>query len=253
MKRLLLLGIPALLVACADGTTPTQPASQPASYSGQPSFAVASDLFSAKNKNWRVYNVEPATNSFWDINKAQSDGSGGLQFPFQQFVSPTEGSFAVYLLNNYNVDITGKTITADVSWTPATTYKTRSTVCPGAYVRLEFQDVAAGRYNSNDYWWSTVNYDLNAVNSGTLTASLADRALWTNQNGLPATDNTTVNWTDWQGNLIAESPAEGFENAMKNVKQIGLSFGSSCTYASGVAAEGTDAASFHMTSFTVTQ
>lgn len=251
MKRLLLLGIPALLVACADGTTPTQPASQAASYSGQPSFAVASDSFSAKNKNWRVYNVEPATNSFWDINKAQSDGSGGLQFPFQQFVSKSTGSFAVYLLNNYNVDMTDKIITANVSWTPGA-YETRSTVCSGAYVRLEFQDVTAGPYDSNDYWWSTDNLDLNtAPTSGQLLASLADRTAWTNQAGLSAT-NTIPNWIDWTDDLVVLSPSDGFTKAVKNVKQIGLSFGSSCGYASGVAVVGTAAASFHMTSFTVT-
>jgi hypothetical protein len=255
MKRLLLLGIPALLVACADGTTPTQPASQAASYSAQPSFAVASDQFSAKNKNWRVYNVEPATNSFWDINKAQSDGNGGLQFPFQQFVSPTEGSFAVYLLNNYNVDMTGNTITSTMSWTSGT-YQTRSTStdCSGAYVRLEFQDVASGPYDSNDYWWSTFNLDLNSSTHGSsLTASLAERTLWTNQSGKRA-DDATPNWVEWQGDIVAMSPYEGFTKAVKNVKQVGLSFGNSCSYASGVAVVGTDAdaASFHMTSFTVT-
>jgi len=250
MNRLLLLGIPALLVACADGTTPTQPASQAASYSGQPSFAVEADLFSAKNKNWRVYNVEPATNSFWDINKAQSDVDGGVLFPFQTFLTTSTGSFAVYLLNNYNVDMTGNTITSTMSWDPGT-YKTRSEVCSGAYVRLEFQDVAAGPYDSNDYWWSTGSLDLNtASTSGQLLASLKDRTAWINQSGKLADDNET-NWVEWQRDTVAMSPYDGFTKAVKNVKQVGLSFGSSCTYASGVAVMGTPA-SFHMTSFTVT-
>jgi hypothetical protein len=137
-----------------------------------------------------------------------------------------------------------------VNWTEGT-YKTRSTVSPGAYVRFEFQDVTAGPYNSNDYWWSTVNFDLNTATGGTLTASLSNCNLWVNQNLLSACDTTTVNWTDWQGNLIAESPAVGFANATKNVKQLGLSFGNtSSSYASGVARVG-GAGTFTVSAFTV--
>jgi len=32
----------------------------------------------------------PATSSYWDINKAQSDGNGGVLVPFQQYLSPTQ-------------------------------------------------------------------------------------------------------------------------------------------------------------------
>ena len=56
--------------------------------------------------NWRVFNGEPATNAFWDINRAQSDGNGGVQVPFQRFQSTTTGSFVIYLEDNYNVDLT---------------------------------------------------------------------------------------------------------------------------------------------------
>jgi hypothetical protein len=212
------------------------------------SVAVAKAPSDLMGQQWRVYN-RVFTPSLWDINKVQRVGTT-IQFPVQQFVSTTSGSFAVYLLNNYNVDITNKALTASVDWT-AGVYKTRSDVCPGAYVRLEFQDVTAGPYDSNDYWWSTVNLDLNAVTSGTLTASLADRTAWTNQNGMLATD-TTTNWTDWTGATVALSPYDGFTNAMKNVKQLGLSLGSSCTYASGVALNG-GPGTFTMSSFTVTQ
>jgi len=191
-----------------------------------PAFASA-----GLGKNWKVYNVKPATSSFWDINKLDSNGS----FPIQQFVSPTTGSFAVYVLNNYNLDITGKTLTSDMSWTSGT-YETRSETCTGAYVRFEFQDVTAGRYDSNDYWWSTVNLNLNASTLGTLEASLADRTLWTNQSGKSAID-VTENWKQWQGDIVAMSPYDGFTKAMQNVKQVGLSFGS-CGYASGVALDG---------------
>jgi hypothetical protein len=198
---------------------------------------------------WKVYNVKPATSSYWDINKVKLDANGTLSFPIQQFVSPTTGSFAVYLLDNYNVNITDKVLNADLAWT-AGIYETRSTVCAGAYVRFEFQDVTAGRYDSNDYWWSTVNFDLNTATIGTLNASLQDRTLWTNQAGRSATDNTAP-WTDWTGATVAMSPYDGFTKAMKNVKQLGLSFGSSCTYASGVALDG-KTGTFTVSAFTVT-
>jgi len=217
-----------------------------------PAFAAKPNPTNLLATSWRVYNIMPATSSLWDINKAQYN-DGVLSFPFQRFDTTTSGSFAVYLLNNYNVDLTAKTITANVNWTPATTptpYVTRGAATDGAYVRLEFQDVTAGHYDSNDYWWSTGSCDLNALSSCTLTAALTDRSLWTNQNGMSATD-TTTNWTDWTGATVALSPYDGFTKAMKNVKQVGLSFGRAGSYASGVAAVGTDQAVFNMTSFAI--
>jgi hypothetical protein len=53
----------------------------------------------------RIWNVMPATGSCWDINKTQAVATGGLSFPVQQFQSATTGSFAVYLMNNYNVSL----------------------------------------------------------------------------------------------------------------------------------------------------
>lgn len=214
-------------------------------------FAAKPSTTDLSANSWKVYNGQPAANSFWNINKAQSVIGGGVTFPIQQFVDTSHGSFAIYLLTNYNVDLTGKTITAAVNWT-AGTYETRSTVFPGAYVRLEFQDVTAGPFTSSDYWWYSGNLDLNAVTSGTLTASLTNRANWTNICGQSAADVTVypaqpncVGGTDPAG-----SPYDGFTHAMKNVKQVGLSFGSSGSYASGVALDGRQG-TFNMTSFTV--
>jgi hypothetical protein len=213
-------------------------------------FAVA-PTSNLMGQAWKVYNVKPATSSFWDINKVKLDAEGILTFPIQQFDTTSTGSFAVYLLNNYNKDITGQTFSAEAYWTIGE-YKTRSTVFPGAYVRFEFQDVAAGSYNSNDYWWSTGtnSLDLNVGWGGTLTASLSDCTLWSNQSGKSACD-TTQDWTEWQGDVVHASPAEGFANAMKNVKQLGLSFGSSGSYASGVALVG-DSGVFRVVAFDLT-
>jgi hypothetical protein len=214
-----------------------------------PAFASATP---SVGSNWRVFNAEPATSFFWDINKAQSDGSGGVTFPFQQFESTSTGSFVVYLENNYNLDLTGQTITAGASWTPGT-YATRSTVFPGAYARAEFQDVASGHYTSNDYWWySGQTLDLNSGSTGTITAPLSDRAHWTNVCGQVATDTTPHPGPNCVGGTDpAVSPYDGFTNAMKNVKQVNISFGSAGSYASGVAAVGTDAATFDLTSYTI--
>lgn len=206
-------------------------------------------------ENWRVFNAMPATAKFWDINQTQYDGTT-LSFPFQRFVSTSEGSFAVYLKNNYNVDLTGKTIGADVSWTPGGQYTNRGTgPALDAYVRLEFQDVASGNYTSNDYWWNTKSLDLNTQTEGALTAGLTelDRANWTNICGQPATDIIPHPGPNCIGGTDpAVSPYDGFTNAMKNVKEVNLSFGRASRYASGVAAVGTDDAVFKMTSFTVT-
>ncbi len=195
-------------------------------------------------EQWRVYNGKPATTAFWDINKLRDDA-----IPIQQFDSTTTGSFAIYVLNNYNVDLTDKTLKTSLAWTLGT-YRTRSTEFPGAYVRFEFQDTTAGAYDSNDYWWCTISLDLNAGTSGQLLASLADRTLWTNQSGKSATDHTE-GWLEWQGDIVHMSPYDGFTKAMKNVKQLGLSFGSSGSYASGVALVGRTG-TVTMTAFTVT-
>lgn len=218
-----------------------------------PAFAASTDLGS----NWRVFNGMPATAKFWDINPVKPASDGSVQFPIQQFDTPTTGSFVIYLLNNYNVDMTRKTIRADVSWTSTgTSFVTRGLATDGAYVRLEFQDVTAGPYDSNDYWWSTgttntnLAIDLNGGGtSGTLTASLTDCNLWSNQSGKSACD-TTPNWLEWQGDIVALSPADGFANAVKNVKQVGLSFGRASAYASGVAIVG-GTGTFNMTGFTI--
>jgi hypothetical protein len=206
-------------------------------------FAVAVPSASGQSlgKNWKVYNGEPATARFWDIDKPLPLSGGVLQFPIQQFLSPTTGSFAIYVLNNYNVDITGRTFNMTASWTPGV-YETRSTTCSGAHVRFEFQDVTASSFTSSDYWWSTVSLDLNAVSYAgapmNLTASL-DRTLWTNICGQSATDTTPHPGANCVGTTDPNvSPYDGFTAAMKDTKQLGLSFGSDCRYASGVALDG---------------
>jgi hypothetical protein len=211
------------------------------------------NLNNKNNTNWKVYNGEPATSGFWDINKAQVNSLGALLVPIQPYLSETTGSFAIYLLANDNTDITGKTFTTTASWTPGE-YNTRSSTYPaGAYVRFEFQDVTSGPYSMNDYWWSTGgnSLDLNALTLGTLTVPTTP-ADWSNLCGKLATDQTVYSGPDCLGGSYpAVSPADGFTNAMKNVKQLGLSFGNGSSYASGVAIVGTAPGIFTVSTFTV--
>ena len=198
---------------------------------------------------WRIQYAKPATSSFWDINKVKLDGAGDLSFPVQRFETPTTGSFATYFQNNYNTSLTAdQTLTATASWTEGD-YETRSG--PGGYGRFWFQS-AIGNWTANDYWWySGDRLDLNTGSGGTMTADLSERALWTNICGKPATDTTVYTGDDCVGGTYpAVSPSEGFDNAMANVKQLGISFGSASFYARGVAFVGATG-TFTVSDFTV--
>jgi hypothetical protein len=210
-------------------------------------FAASPKQTELTNNNWRVFNINPDVPKLWDINKAPSLDAGGLGFTFNQL---STGWFSVYLKTNYG-DLTGKTITADTSWTTSTKYVSRSLVPGDAHFRLEFQS-AQGNYNFNDYWWSTDNLDLNVVSSGSLTGDLTVRTQWTNLCGKSATDRTVYSGPDCVGGTYpAVSPYDGFTSAMRNVKEVGLSFGRASAYASGVAIDSATPATFQLNSFKV--
>jgi hypothetical protein len=186
---------------------------------------------------WRIFNAMPATSSFWDINKVKL-ASSALTFPIAKFDTPTTGSFATYFSTNYNTDIAGRTFNVTANWTGGT-YETRSGA--GGYARFWFQDVTSGPYTSNDYWWYSGSVlDLNTVTlSGSVTAPLVASASWTNICGQSAIDAVAHPGPNCVGGTDPNvSPAAGFANAMKNVKQLGLSFGNDGGYAKGIALDG---------------
>jgi hypothetical protein len=212
-----------------------------------PALAASPSVTDLSANTWRVFNIDTSVPKLWDINRAEAlSSTGGVQFPFQ--TSTTGGAwdgtgwFTVYLKTNYNRDLTGKTITANVNVVASddTRFWTRTSACPNtgidAYVRLEFQS-ATGNYDASDYWWSTNSLNLSTLaSSGTaaLLSASTDGANWTNLNGKSG---------------ITDSA--GFAAALKNVKEIGVAFGSSCSYASGVNVSG-GTASFQLQSYTVT-
>ena len=101
---------------------------------------------------------------------------GGMTFPL---LDESEG-YTSYLLLNHNRDLTGKTITANVTTNGGSFVANPSGGCDStATVGLEFQDTSAGTYDSNDYWWSIDRRTLNSlIGGGILTTSLADRTQW---------------------------------------------------------------------------
>ena len=81
--------------------------------------------------------------------------------------------------------------------------------------------------------------NLNAVTEDVLSVSLKDRSKWSNLCGQRADDDVTIRTgTDCVGGEYPGVTAyDGFTNAVKNVKQVGVSFGNTNSYASGVAVE----------------
>lgn len=203
-------------------------------------------------QQWRIFNAMPATKSFWDINKVKLDANGALTFPIAEFQGTSSGSFATYFMNNHNSDITGLTISATANWTGGS-YETR--VSSGGYGRVWFQDVTSGPYTSNDYWWySGQILDLNtATLTGSVTAPLIASANWTNICGQSALDTTPNPGPNCVGGTDPNvSPADGFANAMKNVKQLGLSFGNNDGFAKGIALDN-GTGTFSVTAFNLSQ
>lgn len=211
--------------------------------------AAAQDL---SNKNWRVFNINENVAKVWDINQAQSLDAGGVGFTFNQL---STGWFTVYLNTNYG-ELTGKDhITAVTSWTPSAQYVNRSLTAGDAYFRLYFQS-AQGNYDSSDYWWSTDSCNLNNPTDAlvcTLTVPLNVRTRWTNLCGQSADDHTVYPSANCVGGIDKPnvSPYDGFTRAMRNVKDVGLSFGRASRYASGVAFDGAGSATFQLRSFGV--
>jgi len=198
-------------------------------------------------KNWFVYNRSDVYAKLWDDNKATALENDGVGFTFNQTISSW---YTAYLKAHYNGDLTGKTITANVSVTDSSSpvFVSRGGGTPTVGLVIKS---AEGNWGVNDYWWPTNRQLLSTLGTNVdISASTTDRTSWINICGKSATDTVVYSGPDCVGGAYpAESPYDGFTNALKNVKEVGLSFGGS-GYARGVAlTDGT--ASFQLNSFTV--
>jgi hypothetical protein len=224
--------------------------------------ASAEDLTVTRKPNqWKLNNINK-TSLIWHVQKPVASTPNGIEF---SFLDQADDWYSLYLKTNYNEDLTDKTITATIAVTSSadTSFWTRSTACENdgndAYVRLEFQSTTSGTFSSNDYWWSTGENSLNLFNLAESSAegilsfrTSGDRGAWSNICGKGADDTTVYTGPDCVGGVYpAVSPYDGFTAALKNVKLIGVAFGSSCRYASGVAVTGTDGGTFQLRSYTI--
>src|ERR1035437_1083197 len=127
--------------------------------------AAAAGLFPNPNA-WKILDKVTLPNGNVNFATRHPDAipGGGISFPL---LDESQG-YTSYLLGNYNKDLTGMTITADVhvEATPGTTFVTRDVPPCTATVGLEFQDTAAGTYDSNDYWWYVPRVNLADLMTG---------------------------------------------------------------------------------------
>jgi hypothetical protein len=186
-----------------------------------PAQAAASDNGAPKSKVW-TYN--PSGRAF----KGGVPASGGSDkiatFAFP--VSPDtallvtdHGSYKDVLLG----DLTGKTVNAKVSDSGGTfTYYGQPDACGRpANVRLYFQTKSPASFSETDYWWSNpVSRPLGSTTATTLSAKL-----------------DPDKWSDYNGHF-GSNPVytAAFNDAVKNVTSIGLSFGGGCFFENGVGA-----------------
>jgi hypothetical protein len=178
-------------------------------------------------RQWRAEDVflQPCDYWGWHVRKPLVLDPCGFEVPFNNYWS---GEYTVYLHNTWTGDLTGMEITATISIRVDSgdpEFLTR-TLGDTAFVRLEFQ-TTTGSWDELDYWWSYSCFSLDELvgTSKTLTVPLDDGASWQCING------------GWTG----ETHAEEFAEALANVHEVGVSFGRSASWASGVAVDGGEA------------
>lgn len=112
---------------------------------------------------------------------------------------------------------------------------------PTANVRFYFQTSNSGGFDETHYWWS------NPVSWPLLDPSSNGTASLTN----PFGSSSGLYWSDYFGHFGADPMyAAGFQAALSNVTQIGLSFGGGCFFENGIGT--TDGSgTFTLNSFTV--
>lgn len=211
---------------------------------------------------WAVYGETTLPNGgldFHPIAHATTISTGGVEFNMPDS-NASEPTFVNYLLNTYTASLTesntiSATITIDATSSSTTFWGNSlwlteygSSVTP-VTVRLFIQanlpnndTTILGHYGDNyNYWWSDsayISFSSGSTTSVTISAIL-NPADWSSINGLAGDYNTSVN--------------AAFDQALANIKYVGISFGSGYFYASGVGVNyNTGTAVFELTDYTVT-
>jgi hypothetical protein len=197
---------------------------------------------SSQTTAWTVYDYNPSDNAIAPRNApnkmpASTTPDGTTTFEF------LPGNFTALLTTtdpSLTGDLSTKTLTDYISVSgPATTFMTQHNGgdCVGntpAAVRFYLVSPRAsgssvgmppaGFYTQ--FWWSDFPVDmqlLSGTQSGTITVTV----------------NEPTQWSDWNGQRANSSPEvmEAFEEAIRNVQTVGLSFGGECFFETGVNAE----------------
>ena len=201
----------------------------------------------------------------WAIYGETTQPNGNLNFhpighgmmfamPDATASSPT---FVNYMLDTYTASLTeSNTISATIEISassgavimgnPLWTTEYGSPVTP-AFVRLFFQSnlpsdgsavCVSGNDNYGNYWWADVqSYTFSTGTGSEVTVTMS-------------VSLSSSNWSGICGNAASSTPA--FDNALANIKYVGLSFGSGYFFASGVGVDGlTGSATFQLLSYTI--
>jgi hypothetical protein len=94
---------------------------------------------------------------------------------------------------------------------------------PTATVRFYFQTSNAGGFNEANYWWSNpISYSLTTNASNQMLSN-------------PFGTTSGMYWSDYYGHFGNTAPySAGFQKAIANVTDIGVSFGGGCFFENGV-------------------
>jgi hypothetical protein len=208
---------------------------------------------------WKVYeeNTLPSGLHFYPATHATTVASGvEFEMPDASGLSPT---YVNYLLDNYTASLTEDdaitavidvdTSSGDVSFIGNPSGKCGTGAnCPGSVRLLIESNLPTGNgnapcvgpgLNQDNYWWSNpTDYVFVQGPSGDVTLQVSlDPGDWSNVCGKDGTADSA-----------------GFGAAIKDIKYLGLSFGSGSRYANGLGVNGTNVgtAEFKLESFTIT-
>ncbi|MDG6994445.1 MAG: hypothetical protein JRN52_00865 [Nitrososphaerota archaeon] len=210
---------------------------------------------------WAVYEQKTLPSgllTFYPGAHATTMSSGGVEFQMPDGTSSAP-TFVNYILDSFTTSLSESnaiSATIDVvanSGSPSflgDTFGGYNLATP-AFVRLFFQsNLPASNVSScvghgsnvNNYWWADIDYYTFPSSPNSLGAS-------SGQIVLSATLNPS-NWSNICGKSGSNNP--GFDQALANVKYVGLSFGSGYFFASGVGVDGTTgSATFQLLSYTI--